>query len=75
MKWVLPGLVALLNEVFFPLLGVLGRLPVCFVMYEVLLVLIDLLKPLDSMEVDGLVISVQGLLACDHGAHLRVPKL
>ena len=64
MKWGLPWLVALLDEIFLPLLGVFARLPVCFVMDKVLLVCVDLLEPLNRMGVDGLVISVQCLLPC-----------
>ena len=57
--WFLPGLGALLDEVFFPLFGVFSRLPVCFGVEVVLFVLENLLKSLCCLEVDGLVVSVR----------------
>ena len=60
--FVLPGLRALQDEVFLSLFCVLAWLPFSFVVQVVLFVLEDLLKPLCSLEVDGFMVLVQGLL-------------
>ena len=64
-KWALPGLGTLLYEVLFPLLSVLALLSGRFVVNEVLFVIKDLLKSLDSMGVDVPVVLVQGLPFCE----------
>ena len=62
MVGLLPGFGAEVDEILFPLLGVLARLSVWFVVQVMLFVLEDLLKPLCSLEVDGFMVLVQGLL-------------
>ena len=59
---ILPGFGALLNEVLFPLFGVLAWLPVCFGMEVVLLILEDKLKALCCVKIDGFVVPVQCVL-------------
>ena len=59
---VLPGLRALLDEVFLPLFCLLAWLPISFGVQVVLFILEDLFKPLCSLEVDGFMVLVQGLL-------------
>ena len=58
MMGLLPGFGALLDEVLFPLFGVLARLSVSCCVQVVLFVLEDLLKPLDCLFVNGFVVLV-----------------
>ena len=59
---VLPGLRALLDEIFLPLFGLLAWLPVCFGVQVVLLILEDLLQPLCCLKVDGFMVLVKCFL-------------
>ena len=65
MVGLLPGFGAELDEILFPLLGVLARLSVWFVVQVMLFVLEDLLKPLNRLFVNGFVVLVEcGLPGC-----------
>ena len=58
----LPGFGALVDEVFLPLFGLFPRLPVCFGMQVVLLILENLLKALCCLKINGFVVLVKCFL-------------